>query len=205
MKFIGDVHGHTDRLARMLKPEFQYMQLGDMALGFKNVFLPKYDNLTFVRGNHDSPEACRQHPCYAGEFGMKNGVFVISGAFSIDYEIRHRYMAMGSAPCWWADEELSMEQLSEAIALYTRLKPRVVASHEAPASISLKLLMSLGFRPEKKGSAQSRTALAMQVMFEAHQPERWVFGHYHANWVTKVGATTFQCLDELAVSEDITV
>jgi hypothetical protein len=42
-------------------------------------------------------------------------------------------------------------------------------------------------------------------MFEAHQPERWAFGHYHANWVTKVGATTFQCLDELAVSEDITV
>ena len=59
MKFIGDVHGHTDRLARMLKPEFQYMQLGDMALGFKGVLLPKYDNLTFVRGNHDSPEACR--------------------------------------------------------------------------------------------------------------------------------------------------
>jgi predicted phosphodiesterase len=44
----------------------------------------------------------------------------------------------------------------------------------------------------------TRTGLALQAMFEIHQPEVWLFGHWHINKVQKIGATNFICLAELS-------
>ena len=47
------------------------------------------------------------------------------------------------------------------------------------------------------GTIETRTNAALQRMFEAHQPDRWVFGHYHTRWDAKLNGTRFTCLDML--------
>jgi hypothetical protein len=196
--FIGDCHGKIDTLMRQLqslhdrKKEGYILQIGDMGLGFSGVKLPLTSGkFGFIRGNHDCPSMCQEHPNYAGEFGMWRDVFVVGGAYSIDWA--HRIPGRS----WWFNEELSIEQGEEALQQYLSNKPRIVASHEAPTVVAETLLRDGGFRPEKWDSTQSRTARLLQRMFSQHQPEHWVFGHYHRSWQLTLEGTKFQCLNEL--------
>jgi hypothetical protein len=45
---------------------------------------------------------------------------------------------------------------------------------------------------------ESRTSLALQEMFEAHQPSAWYFGHFHLNREFLIGETKFRCLAEMS-------
>jgi hypothetical protein len=204
---IGDVHGKTKTYQKMLEHQFQNrdtFQLGDMGLGFRNTEglharIMAQGNHRFIRGNHDNPAKCRLAPGYAGDYGYdeKMGLFWMGGAFSIDFRMRL------AGTSWWEDEELSYMELQEAIDLYTAKKPRWVVTHEAPAKAGEYMLTVVlpNFRSYKQACFASRTAGALQTMLEIHQPEEWVFGHYH---VTKsfnlpgVG-TKFTCVNELAV------
>jgi len=196
--FIGDVHGKVDILLPLLERRCQesdlILQVGDLGLGFRNVNLPILsEDFGFIRGNHDSPDLCRMHPNYAGEFGMWNGVFVVSGAYSMDWQWRTPGVS------WWPNEELTIEQGYKALEAYEAAEPRIVASHEAPQQVGEALLRDGGFRPEKWGSTSRRTAQLLQRMYEVHQPEYWFFGHYHRDWYRLVGNTQFHCLNELSV------
>jgi hypothetical protein len=196
-KFIGDCHGKVDRLLGHLKrsEDLKIIQLGDMGLGFRGVELPNlHHDFGFIRGNHDAPDLCRMHSNYIGDFGLWHGVFCIGGAYSIDWKWRE------PGKSWWPDEELSEQQLDRCLELYCQVKPRIVASHEAPQSIGEMLLKDVGFRPERWGSTESRTAKMLQRMLNHHQPEHWYFGHYHRNWAVALGGTHFQCLGELSVA-----
>jgi hypothetical protein len=53
----------------------------------------------------------------------------------------------------------------------------------------------------KHGDVESRTSLALQEMFEAHQPSAWYFGHFHINREFLIGETKFRCSAELAISQ----
>lgn len=195
---IGDVHGKIDELLKVLSShgESRVLQLGDMGLGFKDVYLPNLNSdFGFIRGNHDSPSRCQHHFNYVREFGMWNGIFVVGGAFSID----HAWRTPGKT--WWFNEELTIEQGDKAYNLYVATKPKIMASHEAPEMVGEALLRDQGFRPEKWGSTQSRTARLLQRMFDAHQPEQWFFGHYHRDWETSIRGTHFHCLNELSTYE----
>lgn len=192
---IGDCHGKIGQLLPILAKHSNdtVLQLGDMGLGFRGVYLPSlHKDFGFIRGNHDSPDLCRQHPNYAGEFGVWKDWFVIGGAYSIDW--MHRVPGTS----WWFNEELSTEQLELCLEQYKAAKPRFVASHEAPASIGQMLLDDGGFRIYKSGCMSSRTAQYLDRMLNHHAPELWFFGHYHRNWQVKLGDTTFVCLDELS-------
>jgi predicted phosphodiesterase len=202
MTFIGDVHGKMYELKKLLHrleegaPTGPILQLGDMGLGFPKVELPNYNkDFGFIRGNHDNPSQCQMHWNYTHEHGMWKGVFVVGGAYSIDWQ----YRIPGKS--WWFNEEQSIEALEDAYQLYIKLKPEIVASHEAPEKVGEALLTDGGFRPEKWGSTQSRTAVALQRMFSAHQPKLWVFGHYHRSWQRELEGTTFRCLNELEYAE----
>ena len=208
VQFIGDIHGKTDRLLRKLKtlsPHVNVLQLGDMGLGFTDHHLPRLDNnFKFIRGNHDSPEECAKHPNYAGEFGMWEGVFFLGGAYSIDHAWRKEVNKLGhNGLVWWPNEELSPEYLEQAFQLYIRVRPRVVATHEAPSDVAKHLINSLSFREYKLECTTSRTSKALQRMLDAYQPEYWFFGHYHIDWKYEDKGTKFQCLNELAISDPI--
>lgn len=189
IRIIGDCHGHIDSYLKVIKDAPFSIQLGDMGIGFYDVNLPteQSENHKFIRGNHDNPDECRKHPAYLGEFGAfeKEGVkyFFVSGAWSIDYA--HRVPGIS----WWAEEELSHDQLEEATKLYEKTKPDVVLTHDAPISAA-KLVVErfspfyiIGVDGKHKGDyLPQRTNEALEVMWRLHQPKLWIFGHHHNNW-----------------------
>jgi Calcineurin-like phosphoesterase len=205
--FIGDAHGKIKNLLQLLtrlrsikdhnKQPGRIIQLGDMGLGFPNVILPPQDDaFAFIRGNHDSPSLCRQHPNYARDWGMFNGIFFVAGAYSIDAAWRIQWEAAHRGQhLWWPDEQLPDESLEAAYQQYLVSKPSIVATHEAPAAVGRQILQ--GFRAEKLDCVTSRTAVALQRMFAQHQPNNWFFGHYHRSWTQDIEGTTFTCLNEL--------
>jgi hypothetical protein len=92
---------------------------------------------------------------------------------------------------WWAEEELSYVELDEIITLYEERKPRILLSHDGPESI-IPYMFSWYHHDFK-----SRTRDALNVMFSLHQPEYWVFGHWHADREYVRENTKFICLAEL--------
>jgi len=200
VKFIGDVHGLTEQYLRILaRTEEPTIQLGDMGFGFMGV-----DGLAglstkdrFIRGNHDDPALCRQHPNYLGDFGYleKEELFFISGAYSID--------KAGRVPgvSWWEEEELSQAQMQEALALYEHAKPELVISHDGPSVAALMMLGRWVNDPWSNSGQKlrhpSRTSQFLDQLYEIHAPARWVFAHYHISRRCQIDRTLFVCVDEL--------
>lgn len=208
--FIGDTHGKIQQyLALVDRAKLdgkKTFQLGDMGAGFVQLANLEGNDHRFIRGNHDDPEICLKHPNYAGDYGFADKLFWVGGAWSIDWAWRVAAMVEGAKPCWWKDEELSEAQLAKAIDLYAKVTPRVVASHECPGSVARELLESMvvqgsGYHQEKLECRHSRTAKALQTMFNIHEPDLWVFGHYHLDKTIHRGRTKFVCLAELSTYE----
>lgn len=184
--FIGDTHGKFNDLNRIIKclPNNRIIQIGDLGIGFAGYpYTASFPaNFSFIRGNHDNPQKCKEHPNYIGEYGTKDEFFYISGAFSIDKDSRTQGID------YWDNEELSHLQLIECVELFTKKKSQFVFSHDCPLSIKYELGF-FGF--------DTRTQYAMQQMFECHQPELWIFGHYHISRKLEINGTKFVCLNEL--------
>lgn len=202
MLIVGDVHGKIKQYQDRIGTVESSFQIGDMGLGFRGVNLPAMEKgHRWFRGNHDNPEVCRQHPNYAGDYGydFEHQLFYVAGAWSIDQEYRTEGVS------WWRDEELSDEELDKATELYIQSKPKVVLSHDCPEKIG-ELLTNIGpgfyiiggdGKPRLAGKIKTRTGDALEKMWEEHQPELWIFGHYHKSYDRKIGGTRFVCLNEL--------
>jgi predicted phosphohydrolase len=173
MLIIGDVHRQFDLWQELLREHADAsgsLQLGDMGV-FSSADAKAVCQMPtihkFIRGNHDNPQACLSLPHYLGDFGFvpECSLFFISGGMSVD---RH-FRTVGVD--WWEDEELSYDALGNAAAAFISSRPRLVVSHEAPVVV-MRHIMGCWARP-------SRTATALQSMWEAHHPDLWVFGHWH--------------------------
>lgn len=198
MWFIGDIHGKIDAYKNLIKDKNMEssIQVGDVGLGFKGVDLSIKRVHKFIRGNHDSPKICRNHPNYLGEYGYlpEQELFFISGAWSIDWRMRLEGVS------WWTDEQLSYVQLQSMIDFFANKKPRYVVSHDCPNHISYQVLHAMKLKvvvPEG-----TRTSVALEQAFEKHQPEKWFFGHYHTTMKIESCGTVFQCIGELDAVEE---
>jgi|SRR5712671_6479706 len=200
---IGDPHGRIDVYLRLLAsrpPGSRSIALGDMYLGRSGVHLPELPpEHKFIRGNHDDPKLCREHPNYLGDYGYlpDDDLFFLSGAQTASWRV------LGNSKYWYKDEELSDSNLNEAISLYKRTRPSIVISHTAPSEAAKEILKDLNgsYFLNKHGDVESRTSKALQEMFEAHQPSVWYFGHFHINREFLIGETKFRCLAEMAISQ----
>lgn len=200
---IGDVHGKTAQYQKMLRQKYEgrrTLQCGDMGIGFPGVGLHKMPmNHRWFRGNHDDPAKCRANANYLGDYGFlpDDSLFYLAGAYSIDRA--HRIVGLS----WWEDEELSPDELTAAIALYRESRPRFVVSHEAPSEAAKVMLHALSgdYFAAKGACTMSRTAEALQLMFDAHRPEKWIFGHYHVDRTFDFRGTEFTCVAELSTYE----
>jgi hypothetical protein len=184
------VHGKFTQYKHLLVGVEASLQLGDMGLGFgldDRLGTPSKRH-RFIRGNHDDPEVCRQHPNCLDDFGVFFGTFFVGGGFSVDRDIRT------TGVDWWPDEELSYERLTRAIVEYENVRPKTVASHECPGGV-------LHLVHEVNHFGMSRTARALDAMFKQHQPKFWVFGHHHKNMSFEHNGTRFVALKELATFE----
>lgn len=197
---IGDLHGKTQQYQKMLRQKYadqRTIQVGDVGIGFKGVGLHEMPlQHRWFRGNHDNPAKCRANKNYLGDFGYlpEDKLFWLAGAFSIDKDWRIPGVS------WWEDEELSYEELASAILLYDQVRPDYVLSHEAPARVGRSMLDGLmgPYFSAKTECCMSRTAEALQQMFEIHRPKEWVFGHYHVDKSFEINGTLFTCVAELS-------
>lgn len=200
IRILGDIHGTFGEITQacIKYPYDTIVSVGDVGLGFPamekhhGVWLrvegnndPESfpNNFYFIGGNHDDPRACSKYPNYLGRYGYNKelDIFYVSGGHSIDALQRTEGID------WWRDEELSYDDFSKCIELYEHIKPEIVISHECPASIQEIILKG------KNLYGFSRTAKALQLMLDIHQPKQWYFGHYHKTFSKKVGKTQFTC------------
>jgi predicted phosphodiesterase len=178
---IGDVHGSMEEYMAAIstikaqEPEAKIIQLGDIIGGYKHP-LP---SVPFIRGNHDDPAICRQYPNYLGDFGVWEGIFFVSGAWSInekDLTPMHN---------WWPDEQLNWQQSNECVRLFSEVKPKVVVSHDCPINVAYDFW---------KVTNRDNTKMLLQEMFDIHQPDLWVFGHHHKDMDRRTMGTRFVCV-----------
>jgi predicted phosphodiesterase len=189
MWLIGDIHGDIATYLSILKkieeqePGAKSIQIGDMGVGLpRSEFLPYNENHRWFRGNHDNPQVSHQHPGHLGDFGVWNDVFYVAGAWSIDKDQRTPMHD------WWPDEELSWEQWNQCIELYNAVKPKIVVSHDCPTTVAFDLF---------KKNDRDNTKMGLQALFDIHQPDLWVFGHWHISVRKRTMGTRFVCLAPL--------
>lgn len=197
MHFIGDVHGKINKYKSLLRDMDYSIQIGDMGIGFPGIELDLvHPNHKFIRGNHDSPDVCRQHSNYLGDYGFieECGIFYVGGAWSIDAAFRT------AGVTWWADEELSYDEFNQAAKLYYEKKPKIMVTHEGPSSITTEII--LNHSPfQTKEVINNKTMLELDKMFQGYQPEIWIFGHHHVSYRKTIKGTQFICLEELETYE----
>jgi len=203
MYLIGDIHGRFVEYfeiieeLEIIKPKSESIQLGDLGLGFGirnfgddyyKYEIKKYPKHKFIRGNHDNPEVCNSVSNCLGDYGYikKLDLFYIAGAYSIDQHLRTE------GRDWWKEEELTYSQFEKVIKLYKKKKPKIVISHDCPATC----IPYLGAIP-----INNSTSSAFKFMFEEYQPETWVFAHHHKSRDFVIEKTNFICLDTLEIKE----
>lgn len=191
IRFIGDVHGRvTARGGRcyknlIAKPEYT-VQVGDFGFDYRGLATVDAARHKIVAGNHDNYEAMDGWDHFLGDSGIHSiplapdgygeprefKFFYIRGAFSVDKWRRSAYID------WWPEEELNYAQQIEALDAYKEAKPRIVVSHDCPEEIIEFVAQNgLKFKP-------SATGQLLQECYLSHQPDVWIFGHHHRNWMT---------------------
>lgn len=194
-RLIGDIHGDLKSYKFINGLHRSSIQLGDFGIGFHDQFwhdsVNRYHENTnhrFIRGNHDFPEKCKKEMSgYIQDGTIEDDIMFVGGAMSIDAHLRTPGLS------WWEDEELSYRELSIFIDLFSKVKPRVMITHDCPSSVAYDMFIATG-RTYSFKQEFSRTADALQQMFNAHQPDFWFFGHWHYSSVKTIGNTTFVCL-----------
>ncbi len=202
LRVVGDVHGNYRAYRKIIKGRDQTLQVGDM--GFEYLALGDLDpeKHRFFGGNHDNYDIVEEIPHYLKDFGVWESVvgpvFFIRGAWSIDHRWREEYFIRTGQKIHWEQEEMTVPELQRVIDLYCELKPPLVISHACPQGVikhvtDREFQAHFGFSTDHE--LMSRTGLAMQAMFEKHQPKLWIFGHYHTSRVWTENGTKFICLN----------
>ncbi|MDX1947873.1 MAG: metallophosphoesterase [Pirellulaceae bacterium] len=216
LRVVGDVHGQLDRdglCVRNARPYLEIIadapwsiQLGDMGDG------ETYDQLIaqvdasrhrFFPGNHDHYDCLPPHSL--GDFGAVGwgGVhfFFIRGAASTDREkLVRRGRELGKT-LWFAEEELTAEQMRQAEEQYLQAMPSIVISHDAPTDIArFAAQHSQALRPPDPSAVfhPSRTNDFLARLLQQHSPQLWLFGHHHRDWRYQHDATLFVCVGQLS-------
>lgn len=204
MRIIGDVHGRYENYLRCLDGCTNSIQIGDMGLDYSELKFPSIHH-RFFRGNHDNWDEM-WHPNMEAHYisvldWWHNDVMYAAGAASIDVATRTLDYIITGRKSWWYEEEISLKAMDAGCRLYKNVKPSIMLSHDCPV-IMQKYLESQGSLDLRRfgfpKNFSSRTQVFLDTLFSIHQPQLWVFGHWHRNVEKKIGKTTFICLDELS-------
>lgn len=197
LSFIGDIHSDINSYKELSSLSKYSLQLGDLCNSSRISEFVKNKNSKYhkyIYGNHDWLRPDFIHPNHnLGDYGVWNisefnlKIGYISGANSID-ELRRKTDVYDP---WHENEQLSYNDLQDAIDLLTQSKPDVIVSHMAPLCAHDNLRLYSGY-----GLVKSRTMMALESLFDEWQPTLWVFGHYHQNKAFNVKGTLFVCVDQ---------
>jgi hypothetical protein len=126
-------------------------------------------------------------------------IFCVSGALSVDKDERVKMMARGAPRQWWKAEQIATKFIPMVIEEYLKCKPQLMLTHDAP--ICLKNHLADSDRHLRFDQEYNRTTSLLQLLFSLHQPERWIFGHYHMIFSQTVMNCHFTCLPEAGIKE----
>ncbi len=194
LTIIGDVHGKVEHYKQIIDNCEFSICVGDFGFKKEWEWLSNYLNeLDHCKrefqshwvnmGNHDYlPWLYSSYSTKNTTYFNNESIFTIRGADSIDKHLRRE------GTDWFPNEELNYQEQLEAFDFYSKVKPKIVISHDCPQSVMERLF---GY-PEK-----SQTRQMLQAMFEEHQPDLWVFGHHHKSKDEMINGTRFVCLSEL--------
>ena len=204
MRIIGDVHGKIEGYKKIIAECDESIQIGDMSYDYSVFDAGEIDyNHKFFMGNHDnwkwspyhSPSNC------LNIFGNHRGYHYISGAQSIDWELRYRDFLLGGKQSFLNDEEPAIEYGSKILQSYKQCKDEIIVmlSHDCPSRVveyvsSSDILPKFGFAR----NYTSATQILLDECFKVHKPKLWIFGHHHRNRMFKYDDTLFICLAELS-------
>ncbi len=203
-RLVGDVHGLKYELSLLLDnlPEdvTEVIQVGDLGVGFGqgDYWHESLDEMFrnvngfWIRGNHDNPETCKEMSTWISDGTIKNDWMFVGGAWSIDKAWRTPSIS------WWPEEELSTQELEIIISAYDLVRPDVLITHDVARSAAEELLFTEGRPLYGKNKYRTRTAEALDVMFQIHKPKINVFGHWHFDVDEVIDGTRFICLNELS-------
>lgn len=202
---VGDIHGKISGYIDLLKSKvrknqkfFKSIQIGDF--GFEDDYkmrerkvsqsqILKDEHHLFFGGNHDDYENFPSfHIGDYGEAPFIENSFFVRGAYSPDKD--QRIIGID----WWAPEELGWKKSKECVIEYESKKPSIVLSHEGPPVATSKMFPG-------KTVYNTNTGKLLSTLFETHEPDLWIFGHWHRDRYLEVDNTHFFCLDELSVFE----
>lgn len=185
---IGDVHGHIKEYKEITDQCDISICVGDFGFEKEWDWHTKYikGNHSIVMGNHDYYPYLDTHPASLRNWNFLPGlnIFTIRGAKSIDKHLRVE------GRDWFANEELTYAEGLEAFDAYVKYKPKIVISHDCPQSV-IEAMFKYAWMDK------SITTQLLQTMFEAHQPNLFIFGHHHSSKDMTINSTRFICLNEL--------
>lgn len=203
-RLIGDIHGMVNDYKTFSIGNFEgpTIQVGDFGIGFGqsdywNESVNEFHRdgtHRFIRGNHDNPKMCREEMVgWIPDGKVENDVMFIGGAWSIDHAWRTPNID------WWEDEQCSEKQFEHFLDVYSTVRPRVMITHDAPIHVSDAMFTRTGLAMGGQHAKQipNITNNRLQEMFDMHQPELWVFGHWHNTTCAMIRGTTFVCIGEL--------
>ena len=215
LRIISDIHGKYLEYINLLSDCEYSLQLGDYGFDYNFMINGTYhDKHKMFPGNHDNYDKVFDFPGCLGKFGEFdiNSVkgFFISGGFSLDWKWRLETQIKTGQKIWWDQEQLSHDEMTEALTLYKKVKPNFVITHSCPFSVARALgnpciLEDFGYNP---GTFTTNTQELLESCFNVHQPKLWIFGHFHFNKDKMFGDTRFICRPELGwtdVDEDYNV
>ena len=189
LRLIGDVHGHYEHYHQLLRKARSSVQVGDFGFDYMTLRGVDARRHKILGGNHDNYDDMENWPHFLGNYGVHTvegfgDLFFVRGGISIDRHLRIE------GHDWWKAEELDMNECYSALLEYENVKPDFVVTHECPSTI-------VPYVTESSLTTPSRTKQLLERMFAVHQPDSWVFGHYHRSWDATIDGTHFTCLDEL--------
>lgn len=200
VRIVGDIHGKVHGYGEVVKDVDHSIQIGDFGVGFfqpgterweKMIDIQNSGDHTFFRGNHDNPEMCRELDAYMGDFGYYNDIMWIAGAYSIDAAWRVE------GRDWWSNEELTTAQWNDVISIYMKRKPKILLTHDCPLFVSKQMFIDKGLGMGNQ-QLKTRTGQFLERLHAIHEPDTWIFGHWHHTATLQAGKTQFHCLGELA-------
>lgn len=199
MNIFGDIHGDFEYYLNKISDLGCSVQIGDYGVGFHPHVdaLLNHDNPKHkaIAGNHDDRRILKEFDCYLGDYGYlpDQDIFFLGGAFGPWFDTSNRVYNLS----WFPTEQLDGSQLEKAYQLFIEVKPKYVITHTAPASICNRIC-----KLQSGVYMGNLTEHMLEFMFRAHEPLKWYFGHWHCNFVTKIGRTHFQCVNINEVIRD---
>ena len=190
--FISDVHGDIDGYLKLVDQADYSYQLGDLFYGMEGITeVPTLsDHHAFIAGNHDHPSIYKHLNCLqAWHYRSLDNLFSVSGAATPLHEQNH----LKKDGKWWSEEEMSDVDMFNGLKAYSIYKPDIMISHDAPD-----ILKKKAFKFETK---PSRTSFLLDLMYKIHQPDWWIFGHWHKNIDIQIGKTNFVCREIMGTFE----